>query len=332
MATTAWDIKHVSEQAEQRSEPFRRLLEQMHRVIVGQDALLDRMVIGLLSNGHLLIEGVPGLAKTTAVACLARGIDTAFQRLQFTPDLLPADLIGTLIYRPNDGTFVVQKGPIFSNIILADEINRAPAKVQSALLEAMQERQVTIGRETFPLDDPFLVLATQNPIEQEGTYPLPEAQVDRFMMKLLVSYPTREEERRILDRMGSTSPAIDIDPVMSPSDILEARKIVDEIYIDDKIKDYIVDLVLATRDPAALNLPIADWIQYGASPRATLALTVGSKASAFMAGRGYVTPQDVKTIAPDVLRHRIIVTYEAEAEEKTSEDVIRAVLDHVAVP
>ena len=332
MATTAWDIKHVSEQAEQRSEPFRRLLEQMHRVIVGQDALLDRMVIGLLSNGHLLIEGVPGLAKTTAVACLARGIDTAFQRLQFTPDLLPADLIGTLIYRPNDGTFVVQKGPIFSNIILADEINRAPAKVQSALLEAMQERQVTIGRETFPLDDPFLVLATQNPIEQEGTYPLPEAQVDRFMMKLLVSYPTREEERRILDRMGSTSPAIDIDPVMSPSDILEARKIVDEIYIDDKIKDYIVDLVLATRDPAALNLPIADWIQYGASPRATLALTVGSKASAFMAGRGYVTPQDVKTIAPDVMRHRIIVTYEAEAEEKTSEDVIRAVLDHVAVP
>ena len=332
MATTAWDIKHVSEQAEQRSEPFRRLLEQMHRVIVGQDALLDRMVIGLLSNGHLLIEGVPGLAKTMAVACLARGIDTAFQRLQFTPDLLPADLIGTLIYRPNDGTFVVQKGPIFSNIILADEINRAPAKVQSALLEAMQERQVTIGRETFPLDDPFLVLATQNPIEQEGTYPLPEAQVDRFMMKLLVSYPTREEERRILDRMGSTSPAIDIDPVMSPSDILEARKIVDEIYIDDKIKDYIVDLVLATRDPAALNLPIADWIQYGASPRATLALTVGSKASAFMAGRGYVTPQDVKTIAPDVMRHRIIVTYEAEAEEKTSEDVIRAVLDHVAVP
>ncbi|MCH7883864.1 MAG: MoxR family ATPase [Planctomycetes bacterium] len=332
MATTAWDIKHVSEQAEQRSEPFRRLLEQMHRVIVGQDALLDRMVIGLLSNGHLLIEGVPGLAKTTAVACLARGIDTAFQRLQFTPDLLPADLIGTLIYRPNDGTFVVQKGPIFSNIILADEINRAPAKVQSALLEAMQERQVTIGRETFPLDDPFLVLATQNPIEQEGTYPLPEAQVDRFMMKLLVSYPTREEERRILDRMGSTSPAIDIDPVMSPSDILEARKIVDEIYIDDKIKDYIVDLIFATRDPAALNLPIADWIQYGASPRATLALTVGSRASAFMAGRGYVTPQDVKTIAPDVLRHRIIVTYEAEAEEKTSEDVIRAVLDHVAVP
>ncbi len=332
MTTTAWDIKHVSEQVATRCEPFHRLLEQMHRVIVGQDALLNGMVIGLLSNGHLLIEGVPGLAKTTAVACLARGIATAFQRLQFTPDLLPADLIGTLIYRPNDSTFAVQKGPIFSNIILADEINRAPAKVQSALLEAMQERQVTIGKETFPLDDPFLVLATQNPIEQEGTYPLPEAQVDRFMMKLLVGYPTKEEERRILDRMGSTSPVIDIDPVMSPSDIIEARKVVDEIYIDDKIKDYIVDLTLATRDPARYNLPIADWIQYGASPRATLALTVGAKASAFLAGRGYVTPQDVKTIAPAVLRHRIIITYEAEAEEKTSEDVVRMVLDHVRVP
>jgi MoxR-like ATPase len=290
------------------------------------------MLVGLLSNGHMLIEGVPGLAKTTAVSCLARGISTKFQRLQFTPDLLPADLIGTLIYRPNDGSFAVQKGPIFSNIILADEINRAPAKVQSALLEAMQERQVTIGKDTFQLDEPFLVLATQNPIEQEGTYPLPEAQIDRFMMKLVVDYPSKEEERRILDRMASTSPNLDIDAVMPPDDIVKARQVVDEIYIDDKIKDYIVDLTFATRDATAFDLPIADWVQYGASPRATLALTVGAKASAFLAGRGYVTPQDVKTIAMDVMRHRVIITYEAEAEEKTSEDVVQAVLDHVPVP
>jgi len=332
MTTTEWDVKQISEQVAQRSEPFRRLLEQMHRVIVGQETLLSRMLVGLLSNGHLLIEGVPGLAKTTAVACLAKGIRTGFQRLQFTPDLLPADLIGTLIYRPTDGEFVVQKGPIFSNIILADEINRAPAKVQSALLEAMQERQVTIGKETFKLDDPFLVLATQNPIEQEGTYPLPEAQVDRFMMKLLVDYPSRDEERQILDRMASTAPQLAVDAVTSPEEIASARNVVDDIYIDDKIKDYIVDLTLATREPARFNIPIADWIQFGASPRATLALTVGAKATAFLAGRGYVTPQDVKTIAPDVLRHRVIVTYEAEAEEKTAEDVVRAVLDHVPVP
>ncbi len=332
MATTELDVKNIGERVATHSEPFRRLLDQMHRVIVGQDDLLHGMLVGLLSNGHILIEGVPGLAKTTAVSCLATGINTGFQRLHFTPDLLPADLIGTLIYRPTDGTFVVQKGPIFSNIILADEINRAPAKVQSALLEAMQERQVTIGKETFALDDPFLVLATQNPIDQEGTYPLPEAQVDRFMLKLLVDYPSRDEERAILDRMGSTSPSLDIDAVMSPHDIAEARRIVDEIYIDDRIKDYIVDLTLATRDPAGAKLAIGDWIQYGASPRATLALTVGAKAVAFLSDRGYVTPQDVKTIAPDVLRHRIIVTYEAEAEEKTSEDVVRAVLDHVPVP
>ncbi len=332
MPTTELDVKQIGEQVAAASEPFQRLLEQMHRVIVGQDELLNRMLIGLLSNGHILIEGVPGLAKTTAVACLAKGINTGFQRLQFTPDLLPADLIGTLIYRPTDGEFIVQKGPIFSNIILADEINRAPAKVQSALLEAMQERQVTIGKETFKLDDPFLVLATQNPIEQEGTYPLPEAQVDRFMLKLVVSYPTKEEERIILDRMARTAPHVEIDPVLSPQEIRAARGVVDDIYIDDKIKDYIVDLTFATREPAAYGLEIADWIQYGASPRATLALTVGAKAAAFLAGRGYVTPHDVKTIAMDVLRHRVIVTYEAEAEEKTSEDVVRAVLDHVAVP
>ncbi len=332
MAVTEVDVKQIGEQVAEGSEPFRRLLEQMHRVIVGQDKLLHQMLVGLLSNGHILIEGVPGLAKTTAVACLARGITTGFQRLQFTPDLLPADLIGTLIYRPTDGVFVVQKGPIFSNIILADEINRAPAKVQSALLQAMQEREVTIGKETFPLPEPFMVLATQNPIEQEGTYPLPEAQVDRFMLKLKVGYPSKAEERRILDRMASTSPTLVVDPVMSSQEIARARSLVDEIYMDDKIKDYIVDLTFATRDPAAFGLPIADWVQYGASPRATLALAVGAKASAFLAGRGFVTPQDVKSIAPDVLRHRVIVTYEAEAEEKTSEDVVRAVLDHVPVP
>ncbi len=332
MTTTEWDVKQISKKVEQCSDPFRRLLEQMHRVIVGQDDLLHRMLVGLVSNGHVLIEGVPGLAKTMAVATLAKGIQAKFQRLQFTPDLLPADLLGTLIYRPTDGEFIVQKGPIFSNIILADEINRAPAKVQSALLEAMQERQVTIGKDTFKLDDPFLVLATQNPIEQEGTYPLPEAQVDRFMMKLIVGYPSRDEERLILDRMGSTAPNIEVDAVLSPNEIAAARAVVDEIYMDDKIKDYIVDLVLATRDPAQFGIPVADLIQFGASPRATLALTLGSRAVAFLAGRGYVTPQDIKTVAPDILRHRVIVTYEAEAEEKTSEDVVRAVLDHVPVP
>ncbi len=332
MAVTALDVKQIGEKVSQVSEPFRRLLKQIHRVIVGQDELLHRMLVGVLSRGHMLVEGVPGLAKSTAVACLARGISTGFQRLQFTPDLLPADLIGTLIYRASDGAFIVQKGPIFSNMILADEINRAPAKVQSALLEAMQERQVTIGKETFPLKEPFHVLATQNPIEHEGTYPLPEAQVDRFMMKLVVGYPSKQEERQILDRMAVTSPTLDIEPVMSPEEIIAARAVVDEIYMDDKIKDYIVDLTLATRDPAQYGIDIADWIQYGASPRATLALTVGAKATAFLAGRGYVTPQDVKTIAMEVMRHRIIITYEAEAEEKTSEDVVRAVLDHVAVP
>lgn len=332
MTVATFDLKRMNDEVAARSEPFQRLLDQLHRVIVGQDMLLHRMCVGLLSNGHLLIEGVPGLAKTTAVACLARGIHTSFQRLQFTPDLLPADLIGTLIYRPNEGTFAVQKGPIFSNIILADEINRAPAKVQSALLQAMQERQVTIGRETFTLDEPFLVLATQNPIEQEGTYPLPEAQVDRFMLKVLVTYPTKTEERAILDRMASTSPQLNIEAVLSPQEILAARALVDGIYVDDKVKDYIVDLVFATREPAEYKLSIAPWIQYGASPRATLALTLGAKATAFLAGRGYVTPQDVKTIAPDVLRHRVIITYEAEAEEKTSDDVVKAVLDHVPVP
>jgi MoxR-like ATPase len=343
MTTTQLDVKHIGEQVEAASGPFRALRDQMHQVIVGQDDLLHGMLIGLLANGHLLIEGVPGLAKTTAVSCLAAGIRTGYQRIQFTPDLLPADLIGTLIYQPSEGRFQVKKGPIFSNIILADEINRAPAKVQSALLEAMQERQVTIGTETFPLDEPFLVLATQNPIEQEGTYPLPEAQVDRFMLKLIVGYPDRQQERdvgypdrqqerEILDRWATTNPAQTIDAVMPPEAIADARRVVDEIYIDDKIKDYIVDLVFATRRPRADGLDLDDLIQYGASPRATIFLTITAKANAFLDGRGYVVPQDVKDVAMDVLRHRVIVTYEAEAEDKTSEDVIQTVLDHIPVP
>ncbi|MBN1344638.1 MAG: MoxR family ATPase [Phycisphaerae bacterium] len=332
MSATQMDVKQIGERVAATSEPFRRLTEQIGRVIVGQEDMIRKMLVGLLANGHILLEGVPGLAKTTAVSCLARGIHTGFQRLQFTPDLLPADLIGTLVYQPQTGEFTVKKGPIFSNIILADEINRAPAKVQSALLEAMQERQVTIGEKTFKLDEPFLVLATQNPIEQEGTYPLPEAQVDRFMLKLIVRYPSKAEERRILDRMAETKPKTTIDAVMTPDDLQAARDVVDEIYIDDKIKDYVVDLIQATRDPRAHKLEIADWIQYGASPRATIYLTLTAKASAFLEGRGYVTPQDVKNMAMDVLRHRVIVTYEAEAEEKTSEDVVRTILDHVPVP
>ncbi len=332
MTTTAAEVRQVGAEAEAASEPFRRLVDQIHGVIVGQDDLLKKMVTGLLCNGHILVEGVPGLAKTTAVSCLAGGIEVGFQRIQFTPDLLPADLIGTLIYRPADGEFVVRKGPIFSNIILADEINRAPAKVQSALLEAMQERQVTIGTETFKLDEPFLVLATQNPIEQEGTYPLPEAQVDRFMLKLIVTYPTRQQERQILDRMAETRPRMTIEPVMGPADLQAARGVVDRIYVDDKVKNYVVDLVHATRSPMDFNIPVADLIQYGGSPRATIYLTLGAKAWAFLAGRGYVTPQDVKDVALDVLRHRVIVTYEAEAEEKTAEDVVQTILDHVPVP
>ncbi|MCZ6699773.1 MAG: AAA family ATPase [Planctomycetota bacterium] len=314
------------------SEPFRRLTDEVHKVLVGQENMWRHMLIGILSNGHVLLEGVPGLAKTLTVSCLARGIDTGFRRLQFTPDLLPADLIGTMIYQPQTGEFKVKKGPIFSNIILADEINRAPAKVQSALLEAMQERQVTIGDTTHALPDPFLVLATQNPIEQEGTYPLPEAQVDRFMLKVTVTYPTREQERKILDRMARTNPDTTIKPVLSTSDLVKARQAIDDIYIDDKIKDYIVNLVFATRDPGAMNLDLKELIQYGASPRATLMLTLGAKANAFLAGRGFVTPQDVKDLAPAVMRHRIIISYEAEAEEQTSDDIIKTILDHVPVP
>ena len=332
MAMTHMEVQQVGELVRQHFEPFERLLAEMRRVIVGQEDLLRKMLVGLLANGHILLEGVPGLAKTMSVACLARTIRTRFQRIQFTPDLLPADIIGTMVFQPQDGTFTVKKGPIFANLILADEINRAPAKVQSALLEAMQERQITIGDQTFPLDEPFLVLATQNPIEQEGTYPLPEAQVDRFMLKLLVDYPARDEERLILDRMATQRAIPQVESVMEPATVLEARRVLDEIYMDDKIKDYIVSLVHATRRPAEFKLDIGDWIEYGASPRATIYLTTGAKALAFLAGRGYATPQDVKDIAPDVLRHRIIVSYEAEAEEKTSDDVVRHVLDHIEVP
>ena len=326
------DIQELERQVAIAAKPFQGLIGEMQRVIVGQHDLLEGLVIGLLGNGHILIEGVPGLAKTTAVSTLAKAIQTDFQRIQFTPDLLPADLIGTLIYRANTGDFVVKKGPIFSNIILADEINRAPAKVQSALLEAMQERQVTIGSETFPMADPFLVLATQNPIEQEGTYSLPEAQVDRFMLKLVVKYPSPKEERQILDRMARTTTATHIRPVLKPEDIANARVIVDNIFIDERIKDYIVNLVVATRDPGSVKIPIKDLIQYGASPRATIALTIASRAKAFLDGRGYVTPQDVKDVALDVLRHRIGLSYEAEALEKTSDDIVKMLLEHVPVP
>jgi MoxR-like ATPase len=325
-------ITAINERVKEESACLYRLREEIGRVIVGQRYLVDRLMIGLLANGHVLLEGVPGLAKTLSVKTLAQAVNASFQRLQFTPDLLPADLIGTLIYNPREGVFTIKKGPIFANIILADEINRAPAKVQSALLEAMQERQVTIGDETYPLPDPFLVLATQNPIEQEGTYPLPEAQVDRFMLKLSITYPSREEERQILDRMASTSNHAGASPVIHTEDILRLRALVDQIYLDDKIKDYIIDLVFATRNPSAYKLDLQRLIQYGASPRATLHLTLAAKAHAFLQGRGYVTPQDVKSIGHDILRHRIIVTYEAEAEDIDADAVVKSIFDGVPVP
>jgi MoxR-like ATPase len=325
-------IGAINEQVKEASGFAYRLREEIGRVIVGQRYLVDRLLIGLLSNGHVLLEGVPGLAKTLSVKTLAQTIHASFNRLQFTPDLLPADLLGTLIYNPRDGAFTVKKGPIFANLILADEINRAPAKVQSALLEAMQEHQVTIGDDTFPLPEPFLVLATQNPIEQEGTYPLPEAQVDRFMLTHSHGYPSREEERQILDRMATTEQRAAVAPIVSPADVVAARQLVDSIYMDDKVKEYVIDLVFATRDPGAFQLELAPFIQYGASPRATLNLTLAAKAHAFLQGRGYVTPQDVKSIAPDVLRHRVIVTYEAEAEDMTSDALVKRILDGVPVP
>jgi len=328
----ATDVKQISDLVQQKSEFVRALFSELDKVIVGQRYMLERMLIGLLANGHILLEGVPGLAKTMAVTILSRAIDARFRRIQFTPDLLPADLIGTQIYRQSDGEFYTRKGPIFANIILADEINRAPAKVQSALLEAMQERQVSIGNETFAVPIPFLVLATQNPIEQEGTYPLPEAQLDRFMLKLKIGYPNKEEERRILDRMAETDKKFDIKAVISLADIADVRSVVDEIYIDEKIKDYIVDIVCATREPEKYGLEMKNFISYGASPRATIFLAIAAKAHAFIQQRGYVTPQDVKSIGPDVLRHRVIISYEAEAEDKSSEDIIRTIFDNIEVP
>jgi len=325
-------ITAINERVREGSGFAARLREEIATVIVGQRVLVDRLLIGLLTNGHVLLEGVPGLAKTLAVKTLAQAIQASFRRVQFTPDLLPADLIGTLVYNPREGSFTTKRGPIFAQLVLADEINRAPAKVQSALLEAMQEHQVTIGDETHPLPDPFLVLATQNPIEQEGTYPLPEAQVDRFMLKLRVEYPSREEERQILDRMATTANHRPASPVVTTADIIAARALVDQVYVDDKVRDYIVSIVFATREPKTFALDLGPLVEYGASPRATLCLTLAARAHAFLQGRGYVTPQDVKAIAPDVLRHRVIVSYEAEAEEVDADEIVRRVLDGVPVP
>jgi MoxR-like ATPase len=308
------------------------LRQEIGQIIVGQEHLVDRLLVGLLANGHVLLEGVPGLAKTLSVRVLAAAIQASFHRIQFTPDLLPADITGTLIYNPQDGKYHATKGPVFANLVLADEINRAPAKVQSALLEAMQERQVTLGGETMPLPSPFLVLATENPIDQEGTYPLPEAQVDRFMFKVLIGYPSFEEERKILDKMAFTLPEMKVKPVIALEDILRTRKLVDAIHVDDKIRDYVVHLVFATRQPEQYKLDLKHLIQFGASPRATIYLTVAAKAWALLQGRGYVTPEDIKSIGPDVLRHRIILTYEAEAQGATTDDLIKRIFNTIPVP
>jgi MoxR-like ATPase len=326
------DIKAINEKIVKESEFIEKIITEVGKVIVGQHYMIERLLIGLLSNGHILLEGVPGLAKTLTVRTLSGTIKTKFQRIQFTPDLLPADLIGTLIYNQRDGNFTTKKGPIFANLILADEINRSPAKVQSALLEAMQERQVTISENTFPLEDPFLVLATQNPIEQEGTYPLPEAQVDRFMLKLSIGYPSPEEELEIMRRVTKTD-EMKVDPVITPQEIIRARSVVKEVYIDEKIEKYIVDIVFATREPEKFGLgELKDLINYGGSPRASIYLALAAKANAFLRRRGYVTPEDVRSVGMDVMRHRIILSYEAEAEEVGTEDVIRKVLNRVEVP
>jgi MoxR-like ATPase len=324
-------VQEVTERVEEKTLMIKRLQEEIGKVLVGQRDLADRLLIGLLADGHILVEGVPGLAKTTAVKTLAAAIRTTFQRIQFTPDLLPADLVGTQVYLPKTGEFTIKKGPLFANLILADEINRAPAKVQSALLEAMQERQITLGDETFPLPVPFLVMATQNPIEQEGTYPLPEAQVDRFMLKISITYPNREEEKEIVRRMAG-QPERNVDPVMTPEEILDLRETVKKIYLDDRLSDYIIDLVQATRMPKNYGISLSRMIQYGASPRASIYLNLAARCHAFLQGRGYATPQDIKSIAHDVLRHRVILSYEAEAEEMTSDQVIQQILDKVEVP
>ena len=326
------DVRAIQDKVQKESAAIDRAVYEVAKVIVGQKAMIERILVSLLTGGHVLLEGVPGLAKTLAIRTVTQSISAKFQRIQFTPDLLPADLIGTVVYNQQQGTFTPKKGPIFTNLLLADEINRAPAKVQSALLEAMQERQVTIGDTTYPLAEPFLVMATQNPIEHEGTYPLPEAQVDRFMLKVLVEYPSRDEELTILERMSTGVPPTP-EPALTPEDILRIRAVVDEVYIDERIKGYIVDIVLATRDPKAHKLgDLVDFIEYGASPRASIALAKASKAHAFLRHRGYVTPEDVKAIGQDVLRHRVILTYEAEAEEVTAERIVQRVLETVPVP
>jgi len=326
-----YEVQAINEKVERESVFVPQLQKAIQQVILGQRYLVDRLMIGILCDGHVLIEGVPGLAKTLSVKTLAGAIDADFQRIQFTPDLLPADLIGTQIYNPKDHSFSAKKGPIFANLILADEINRAPAKVQSALLECMEERQVTIGEQTHKLEFPFLVMATQNPIEQEGTYPLPEAQVDRFMLKLRVTYPTREDEKLIMEAV-TTDGLPEIQPVIDRDVLLRAQETVREIYVDEKVKNYILDIVFATRDPEQFGLPIQHLIAYGSSPRATIFLTQAAKAHAFLRGRGYATPEDVKAIGPDVLRHRLIVTYEAEAEELDAEAVLQKIFDHIEVP
>jgi MoxR-like ATPase len=325
------DIQEITQRVEKESIVLRQIMVEIEKVVVGQRHLLERMLIGLLCDGHLLLEGLPGLAKTTAVKALAAAIRTTFQRIQFTPDLLPADILGTQVYRPDNASFEIKKGPIFHNIILADEINRAPAKVQSALLEAMQERQVTIGEKTFFLDRPFLVLATQNPIEQEGTYPLPEAQIDRFMLKIKVDYPSAEEEKEITARFDK-DPAENVNGVVEVSHIESARETMRSVHMEEKILDYIVRISRATRDPGAFGLELGAMISYGASPRASIWLSLASRAHAFMSGRGYVTPQDVKSMAPDVLRHRLILSYEAEAEGKSTDDLIDVFLERIEVP
>jgi MoxR-like ATPase len=325
-------IQAINDAVSATSAWVQPLREELARVIVGQEQLVDRLLVALIGNGHILLEGVPGLAKTLALKTLASATSLHFQRLQFTPDMLPADIVGTMIYNPREGTFSTKHGPVFANLILADEINRAPAKVQSALLEAMQERQVTLGEETFRLPDPFLVMATQNPLEQEGTYPLPEAQVDRFMLKTIVSYPNRAEERAILDAMAVTERAWDVQAVVSAEEIVAARRVVSTVYIDDKVKDYIVDIVLATRDPKAYGIDLNGYVQWGASPRATISLTLAARAHAFLQGRGFVTPQDVKDLAYDALRHRIAVSYEAEAENIASENIVAAIMEGLPVP
>ena len=329
----AIDLDILQKKIETESQFIDKIIKEMALVIVGQKNLIRRLLIGILADGHILLEGVPGLAKTLTVSTLAKIINIDFQRIQFTPDLLPADILGTLIFNQKDGEFSTRKGPIFSNLILADEINRSPAKVQSALLEAMQERQVTIGSNTFPLDNPFLVLATQNPIEQEGTYPLPEAQVDRFMLKVIVDYPEKGEELEIMRRMGTTAAIPEVKAVVGAKEILSARKVVDEVYIDEKVERYIVDLIFATRDPESVGLnELKGFISFGASPRASIYLRLASKAHAFIMRRGYVTPEDIRAIGMDVLRHRIILTYEAEAEEVTTETIIERIFDRVEVP